>query len=97
MRHAFLGSLIVAALTVSSAAFAVEAGSDPAAGNAPPAPSSKQIKSAKPKRTTVPLSAYDTRSTELPLTPIHPSQPPPTERPWTGIYIGAGAGAGLGN
>jgi hypothetical protein len=98
MRRVVLGSLVVAALAASSAglsgALAVEAGSPPGADNAP---SSKQTRSTKPKRMAVPLSAYDTRSTELPAASIHPKQAPPPQSSWTGTYIGVGAGAGVGN
>jgi hypothetical protein len=92
MRRVVLGSLVVAALAASNVAAAVEAGSVPGADNGPSAPSGKQTKSTKPKRTAMPLSAYDTRSTELPTASIQPRQVPQSS--WTGTYVGVGAGVG---
>jgi hypothetical protein len=93
MRRVLFGSLVVAALAAASSAFAVEAGSVP--GNAPSAASGKPTKSAKPKRTAIPLSAaYDTRSTELPAASIHTRSPPPAQPLWSGTYVGIGAGIG---
>jgi hypothetical protein len=95
MPRVVLGVLVIAAFAASSAALnaalAVEAGSPPGAGSAP---SGKPAKGTRPKRIAVPLSAYDTRSTELPVAPIHPRQPPPPQSSWTGIYVGVGTGAG---
>jgi hypothetical protein len=95
MRRVFLGSLVVAALAASSGALsgalAVEAGAPPGTDNAL---SGKPTRSTKPKRVAVPLSAYDTRSTELPAASIHSKQAPSPQSSWTGTYIGVGAGAG---
>jgi hypothetical protein len=93
MRHLLLGSMLFAALAASSSAFAVEAGSVPGTDNAPPG---KQVRTTKPKRTAVPLSAaLDAHSTELPDATIHQRQPAsPLQSSWTGIYVGVGAGVG---
>jgi hypothetical protein len=99
MRRLMLGSLVFAALAAGGSAYAVDAGSAPAADKAPSASSGKQTSTAKSKRQAVPLSAAmaaeAARASELPTAPIHEGQPSSSTQPsWTGFHIGVGVGAG---
>jgi hypothetical protein len=106
--HRILLSLALISLMASGNAFAGDAPSaDAGASQEPHQPSPHRPKtarqvSAKPaggrsETPSLPLSsaaAYAAEhSPDLPISTT-PKSPPPSSRPWTGVYIGAGAGIG---